>query len=135
MPGERSLRTLRLESGSRQAEADSLVILQGMSTIEISLTTISRFATLIWKAEREVSGLTPCAGGTFETSAFFYDATLLSNKDQQNAIKTSENESVKGVIWECNNKNRSRDEALLLAFPGCYGEISVVLFVIPTTDV
>jgi hypothetical protein len=41
---------------------------------------------------------------------FFYDATLLSNKDQQNAIKTSENESVKGVIWECNNRIKTVSE-------------------------
>lgn len=110
MPGERSLRTLRLESGSGQAEADSLVILQGMSTIEISLTTISRFATLIWKAEREVYAFAFSISVAFVTSAFFYDATLLSNKDQQNAIKTSENERVKGVIWECNNRIKTVSE-------------------------
>lgn len=69
MPGEKSLRMLRLESGSGQAEADSLVIFLGMSIIEISLTTISRFATLIWKAEREVFGRSPTAGA-FATSAF-----------------------------------------------------------------
>ena len=82
MPEERSLRTLRLESGSGQAEADSLVILQRMIAIEISLTTISRFATLIWKAEREVFGRSPTAGA-FATSAFFFYPTLL----QQNANK------------------------------------------------
>lgn len=76
MPGERSLRTLRLESGSRQAEAGCLVILQGMSTIEISLTTISRFATLIWKAEREVFGRSSTAG-VFTTSASLFYPTLL----------------------------------------------------------
>lgn len=99
MPGERSLRTLRLESGSRQAEAGCLVILQRMSTVEISLTTISRFATLIWKAEREaLSAWCFCITVAFVTSAFFYDATLLSNIDQQNAIKISENERVLDVL-------------------------------------
>ena len=71
MPGERSLRTLRLESGSGQAEAGCLVILLGMNTIEISLTTISKFATLIWKAEREVYAFAFCISVAFETSAFF----------------------------------------------------------------
>lgn len=98
MPGERSLRTLRLESGSRQAEAGCLVILQRMSTVEISLTTISRFATLIWKAEQEVYAFAFSISVAFVTSAFFYDATLLSNIDQQNAIKISENERVLDVL-------------------------------------
>lgn len=110
MPGERSLRTLWMESGGRQAKVASLVILQRISTIEISLTTISRFATLIWKAEREVFGRSPTAGAFATSAFFFYDATLLSNKDQQNAIKTSENESVKGVIWECNNRIKTVSE-------------------------
>ena len=72
MQGERSLRTLRMESGGRAAEADSLVILQGMSTIEISLTTTIRFATLIWKAEREVYAFAFSISVAFATSAFFF---------------------------------------------------------------